>query len=120
MHCKMQLRCRGSWLLQTVDFICSLHDLDKKSVSAPIVVQSRLNGILSAFNDYRRIHTDGTKKEVAAAAVSGVGRIKSLSDNSFIFTAEAQAILLAMDVVAYVAGDSFLVLSDSLSSLKAI
>ena len=43
-----------------------------------------------------------------------------LPDNSSIYTAELQAILLALKHVYYSKGRSFLILSDSLSSLQSI
>ena len=70
--------------------------------------------------------TDGSKTEegVAAAAVS-TKRIKKTftcrpPDDSSICTAELRAILLALKHVYYSKGKSFLILSDSLSSLQSI
>ena len=70
--------------------------------------------------------TDGSKTEegVAAAAVS-TKRIKNpftcrLPDDSSISTAELRAILLALKHVYYSKEKSFLILSDSLSSLQSI
>ena len=70
--------------------------------------------------------TDGSKTEdrVAAAAVS-TKRINKpftcrLPDDSSVYTAELRAILLALKYVYYSKGKSFLILSDSLSSLQSI
>ena len=70
--------------------------------------------------------TNGSKTEegVAVAAVSTKQIKKSfacrLPDNSSIYTAELRAILLALKHVYYSKEKSFLVLSDSLSSLQSI
>ena len=60
----------------------------------------------------------------AAAAVSTKQINKpftcQLSDDSSIYTAELRAILLALRHVDYSKGKSFLILSDSLSSLQSI
>ena len=70
--------------------------------------------------------TDGSKTEegVAAAAVSTKQINKPftcrLPDNSSIYTAELQAILLALKHIYHSKGKSFLILFDSLSSLQSI
>ena len=69
------------------------------------------------------LFTDGSKSEegVAVAAVSTKRINKSftcrLPDDSSIHTAELRAILLALKHVHYSKEKSFLILSDSLSSL---
>ena len=70
--------------------------------------------------------TDGSKTEegVAAVAVSTKQINKPftcwLPDNCSIYTAELQAILLALKHIYYSKGKSFLILFDSLSSLQSI
>jgi ribonuclease HI len=76
---------------------------------------------MSIFDGYSRTHTDGSKEDAAAAAVTeSVVLVKRLPDHSSIFWAEARAILLALDVAEQSTYDRFVVLSDSLSCQQAI
>jgi hypothetical protein len=61
---------RPPWLLQPAEFIYSIHDVGKKSDTAPTVFQSRLIEISSAFDGYRRIFMDGSKEAMAVAAAA--------------------------------------------------
>jgi len=64
------------------------------------VFHSKLNELLSFFQEYARIYTGGSKigSAVGAAAVSqSCTQSLRLPDNASIFSAEAQAILLALD-----------------------
>jgi ribonuclease HI len=75
------------------------------------------------FCDYTRIYTDGSKDgaAVAAAAVSQtMNRSCRLPNNSSIFSAEASAILLAVDIIKSTTDNKFAIFSDSLSCLQAI
>jgi ribonuclease HI len=58
---------------------------------------------------------------VAAAAVM-VNKVlvKRLPDHASIFSAEAQAILLALDIISQSSNQHFLILSDALSCVEAI
>jgi ribonuclease HI len=67
---------------------------------------------------YKKIFTDGSKQgpAVAAAAVTeGKVLIKRLPDNASIFSAESQAILLALDIISQSHTHDFLICSDSLT-----
>jgi hypothetical protein len=67
--------------------------------------------------------TDGSKEDaaVAAAAVAeSAVLVKRLSDHSSIFSAEARAILLALDGALQSANDRFVMLSNLLACLHAI
>jgi ribonuclease HI len=111
------------WLLQTAQYECSLHEVGRKSDTPTDVFRSRFNELLSAFNGFSRIYTDGSKEEtaVAAAAVTDSAvLVKRLPDHASIFSAEVRAILLALGVMERSVTDQFLILSDSLSCLLAI
>ena len=82
--------------------------------------------LISEYPLLENIFTDGSKTEegVAATAVS-TKRINKhftcrLPDDSSVYTAELRAILLALKHVYYSKEKSFLILSDSLSSLESI
>ena len=82
--------------------------------------------LISEYPSSDFFFTDGSKTEagVAAAAVSTKYPRKPLTrrlpDDSSIYTAELQAILLALKRIYCSKRKSFLILSDSLSSLKTI
>jgi kelch-like protein 2/3 len=111
------------WLLEPPQFIYSLHDLGNKSETPPYIFHSKLDEILSVFDGYTRLYTDGSKDgpAVASAAVSGTRVfVKRLPNHSSIFSAEAHAILLALNVMEQSAVDRFVLLTDSLSCLQSI
>ena len=87
-------------------------------------------GLLKIFNDFQgfhRIFTDGSKSEdgrVAAAAVLQQNPLRvfkhRLVDGSSVFSAELQAILLALKHIYQSKESNFVVISDSLSALQAL
>jgi ribonuclease HI len=92
-------------------------------LGAPDLFRSKFNEILTAFDGYERIYTDASKDgpAVAAAAMSRLGtRVKRLPNDASIFSGEARAILLALDMVEQASSDKFVVMSDSLSCLQSI
>ena len=98
----------------------------KKDTTNPEIYKQLYLQLISEYPLSEFFFTDGSKTEegVAPAAVS-TKRIKKpftrrLPDDSSIYTAELRAILLALKHVYYSKGKSFLILSDSLSSLHSI
>jgi ribonuclease HI len=95
----------------------------QESDSPTDVVWSRFSELLSAFDGFSRIYTDGSKEETAvgaAAVTDSVVLVKRLPDHTSIFSAEARAILLALGATERSVIDRFLIISDSLSCLLAI
>ena len=97
----------------------------KKDTTNPERYKQFYLQLISEYPLSENVFTDGSKTEegVAAAAVS-TKRINKpftcrLPDNSSIYTAVLRAILLALKHVYYSKGKSFLILSDSLSSLQS-
>ena len=83
-------------------FVLTLHLLGSKSEIPPAVFISRLNELLSTYDDYTRVFTDGSKDGPAVGAAAILGPrvcVKRLPDHSSIFSAEARAILLGLDMV---------------------
>jgi hypothetical protein len=79
--------------------------------------------LLNQCTNYSCIYTDGSKEDhrVADAMVCGRSSSQSrLPDLSSIFSAEAKAILLALDFIERSNHDKFVIFSDSLSCLQAI
>jgi hypothetical protein len=94
-----------------------LHQLGGKSQIAPDLFRSKFNEILTAFDGYERIYTNASMDgpAVAAAAMSRLGtRVKRLPNDASIFSGEARAILLALDMVEQASSDKFVVMSDSI------
>ena len=95
----------------------------KKSETNTLLIQQHFAEIRSVTSEYSAIYTDGSKNgdRVASAAVFGQrvysARIPSASS---IFSAEANAILLALTFVASSEKSKFMTCSDSLSCLFAI
>ena len=82
--------------------------------------------ITSRHQIYVQILTDGSKvdEKVAAAAVLSVAPNSPFScrlrDHCFIYTAELQAILLALKQACQSQESKFMIFSDSLSALQAL
>ena len=111
------------WTLKPPKFIFDVHEIGSKSEIPPEVFKSKVNEILVSYDGYLRIYTDGSKAgtAVAAAAISGPRLlIKRLPNGSSIFSAEARAILLALNIADMSANERILILSDSMSCLQSI
>ena len=98
----------------------------KKDTTNPEIYKQLYLQLTSEYPLSEIFFADGskTKEGVAAAAIS-TKRIKKpftcwLPDDSSIYTAELWAILLALKPVYYSKEKSFLILSDSLSSLQSV
>jgi ribonuclease HI len=104
-------------------FLYTLHQLGNKNEVAPDLFKSKFHEILQAFDDYEHTYTDASKdgSAVAAAALSRLGtRVKRLLDDASIFSGEAQAILLALDMAEQAGCERVLIMADSLSCLQSI
>ena len=113
------------WKLSVPAVRFDLNSLKKDTTNPEIYKQFCLQ-LVSEYPLSDFFSTDGSKIEdgVAAAAVS-TKRINKpftcrLPDDSSVYTAELRAILLSLKHVYYSKGKSFLILSDSLSSLQSI
>jgi ribonuclease HI len=104
-------------------FLYTLHELGNKNEVAPDLFKSKFHEILEAFEDYEHIYTDASKdgSAVAAAALSRLGTlVKRLPDDASIFSGEAQAILLALDMAEQAGCERVLIMEDSLSCVQSI
>lgn len=112
------------WLLKPCSFLYTLKDLGKKSDTPPHLFVNKYNEIRNDLKDFTAIFTDGSKcgPAVAAAALSAPSALCiRLPDNSSIFSAETQAINLALDIIEESKSNTrFAIFSDSLSCLQAI
>ena len=101
----------------------SLHS-EKKSESNRHLLKQNFYELQSYYSDHEHIYTDGSKDEEkvgCAAAKYDYCKTMRIPDGSSVFTAEAKAIDLALDLVnncTYI--DKFIIFSDSLSVLQAL
>ena len=97
--------------------------IGNKSTISPEVLKQHFFGLLETYRDFVPIYTDGSKEgdQVAAAMVQRQTSVKSrLPAHSSIFSAEAKAILLALNFIEDHDSNRFVIFSDSLSCLQAI
>jgi ribonuclease HI len=110
------------WLLQQPRVLFTLHD-GKKSETHPSIFHNSYLELLSQFENYTKIYTDGSKDEdkAAAAFVSGKHTTKvRLPNGTSIFSAEIRAIDLALQYVASKRISNSIIFSDSLSVLQSL
>src|SRR5213082_1726121 len=111
------------WLFRSPTFCFSLVTVNKVH-TVPAILKQNFYELLSVFNGFIQIYTDGSKEKnrVAAAMVcrQTVVVTARLPDNSSIFSAELHAILLALDFIGRHESRRFVIFSDALSCLQAI
>ena len=104
----------------------SLSSLRKHSTSSAVFKSAFLETVSCKYSNLKHIYTDGSKAEelVAAAAVAGPDfkliLSKRLRNHCSIFTAELEAILLALKIVYQRGEENVLIVSDSMSALQAV
>ena len=113
------------WMLETPKVHLGLTVFDKATTN-DLIYQQVYGEFVNEFDVYEKIFTDGSKSADAVGSASVGGKNFSkvfkarLPSCSSIFSAEMKALLLALRMVYQSRGEKFLILSDSLSSLKAI
>jgi len=110
------------WKLKLPTIDLSLSSYPKESTH-PLVFQSLFDNLRDSYTGYKAIYTDGSKDNdrTAAAAVSeGLNVQVRLLDGASIYTAELRAIQRALDIASASDEQSFIIFSDSLSSLTAL
>jgi ribonuclease HI len=111
------------WLFHRPGFDFTLYNLGTKSNTSPDIYLSRYRELVSMYQGYQQIFTDGSKHRsaVSAGAVTE-GKVLALRlpDHSSIFSAEARAVLVGLKIIEQSPEKCFLILSDSLSCLKSL
>ena len=110
------------WQLKKPSVIFQLATL-RKSETPPLKYQQQFLNIRASFSSHRAFYTDGSKdkdKVSAAAVFRNHTYTKRLQGECSIFTAEARALLLALESIELSNKKRFLVCSDSLSCLQAL
>ena len=100
-------------------------DLTKlsKTKTHPITFQEKFLNTQNNFPDYYHIYTDGSKHEMkvgCAAVFQNQKLLKNLTNESSIYSAEAIAIDLAMNIIANHKSSKFIIYSDSESVIQAL
>lgn len=94
-----------------------------KHQTSPNIFKSFFKSIISNYKDFQEVYTDGSKTH------EGVGFsiifpnkkiIHKLPSDCSIFTAEAIAILMAIEAILQEAHSKFIILSDSLSTIRSL
>ena len=105
------------WTIKNPKVILQLNELSKTK-TYPSTYQEKLNNILQQNPNYLYIFTDGSKDNNKTACTAVLNKIihkKALPIESSIFTAEACAIDLALDIISKEKQRKFIIFSDSLS-----
>jgi len=95
----------------------------KKGSTSDLVFQNQFGELRDKYRHCKEFYTDGSKSQdrVAAAAVGHSSQcLIRLPDTASIYTAELQAIKLALGLIAHSRGHHFIIYTDSLSSLMAL
>ena len=112
-----------SWCIRKPSVVFSLHS-GKKTETNPDLLKQDFHELQLNYTDYQHIYTDGSKdKERVGCAVlrENDHQTMRIPDGSSIFTAEAKAIDLALDLVDNCnSHDKFIIFSDSFSVLQAL
>ena len=116
------LPSKETWTQNPPKVILNLHKNKKLEVDSHIFKTEFLE-IKSAYKHYMYIYTDGSKQDekVTCAVISPnfTDSIR-LPDNSFIFTAEAKAIDIALYHIRDQPEKQFIIYSDSLSVFRSL
>ena len=108
------------WIIKNPKVNLQLNQLHKTKTH-PFTYQEKHQNILQQHPDYLCIYTDGSKdynKTVCAAVLNKIIKTKALPMDSSIFTAEACAIDLALNIISKEKHKKFIIFSDSLSVIK--
>ena len=100
---------------------CSIYTLRKKSESNPYILKDDFR---SRYKNYQHVYTDGSKEDSkAGCAVISDNHInmQRIPDDSSVFTDEAKAVDLALDLIRTCdTNNKLIIFSDSLSVLKTM
>ena len=110
------------WTITTPEVDISLSVLNKQNTH-PLIFQEKFEEIREKYNQFNHIYTDGSKQEETTSCAAIYGRKikkKRLPKVTSIFNAELCAINLALDLASEEKSERFVIMSDSLSVLKAM
>lgn len=113
------------------NWVCYDHEYESKFKDIPIVIDNKLShksevyNILSQYPGYKSIYTDGSKNYSNTAMAFYIphikcGRGRKLPSQYSIFSAECYAIYSAMKFIACEQHHNWIIITDSMSALKAL
>ena len=110
------------WELTLPDIDTSLCSM-QKGATLPIEFRSKALELIASYTGHNHVYTDGSKSDegVGCAFVCGsTTRTFTLSSQATVFTSELVAILKALPFIEVSEDDSYVIFTDSLSSLFAM
>ena len=110
------------WIIKTPEVILELNE-HSKTKTHPSTYQEKFYNILQHHPNHLYVFMDGSKdngRAVCAAVLNKIVLKKALPRESSIFTAEAHAIDLALNIISKSKSKQFIIFSDSLSVLLSL
>ena len=110
------------WTIRTPNIILTLRKFHKNKTH-PLIFQEELEKVKEKYPKYLHIFTDGSKVDrITGCATIHKGKIfkKHLPNDTSIFSAEACAINMALDVISESRNNKLIIFSDSLSVLESL
>ena len=110
------------WMLARPEVDFCLHNVKKELQSADYH-KLQFNEYANSKSGSIFLYTDGSKDDASVAAAVCSGNNTSscrLPNHASIFTAEAHAIVLALELIELLPNDNFVIFSDSMSCLQAL
>lgn len=112
-----------TWSIKTVNMNTELTEFPKNSTNPAFYRLCFRDMIHNNYRNFTQLYTDGSKTENGVgAAVVGPHQTRraSLPPQASIFTAELHAIELALNLIANMDGQLFVVMTDSLSTIQSL
>ena len=107
------------WIIKTPKVILKLNE-HSKTKTHPSTYQEKFHNILQQHPDHLYVFTDGSKDNNKTVCVAVFKQNKALPMESSIFTAEAHAIDIALNIILKSKYKKFIIFSDSLSVLLSL
>ena len=109
-----------TWIIPTPSAFLQLSAFPKSQYN-PLFFLNKFYQLTRHFHDYSFIYTDGsTRNDSSAAVCPGLNLSTRLPEGASIFSAEARAIVLALNYIELSFHPRFVIFSDSFSVLTAI
>ena len=107
------------WIIKNPFVNLQMNQLHKTKAH-PFTCQEKHQNILQQHPDYLCIYIDGSKDNNKTAVLNKIIKKKALPMESSVFTPEACAIDLALDIISKEKHKKFIIFSDSLSVLSSL
>ena len=110
------------WTIRTPNIILTLRKFHKNKTH-PLIFQEKLEKVKEKYPKHLHIFTDGSKVDkITGCATIHKGKIfqKHLPNDTSIFSAEACAINMALDLISESRNNKFIIFSDPLLALESL